>query len=146
MLATESETETETVELEQLSDDDINPGPSGELTLQIPAMPRDTNPDNDIFGGWVVSQMDMAAEITARAVAKGRVTTVAIHQLTFLRPIEVGDMVSCYTTVTNVGSSSIHIEVCVWVRTAKEQEPQKVTEGTFVFVAIDENRRTRRVG
>ena len=108
-------------------------------------MPRDTNPDNDIFGGWVVSQMDLAAEITARKVAKGRVTTISIHQLSFLRPIEVGDMVSCYTNVTNIGSSSINIDVEVWVRPPEELEPHKVTEGTFVFVAIDKNRRTRRI-
>lgn len=141
------ETEAETLELDQIHDldADINPSPNGELALQIPAMPRDTNPDNDIFGGWVVSQMDLAAEITARKVAKGRVTTVSIHQLTFLRPIEVGDMVSCYTNVTNVGSSSVHIDVEVWVRSTADQEPNKVTEGTFVFVAIDKNRRTRRI-
>ncbi len=124
---------------------DLHPSPRGDLSLQIPAMPKDTNPDNDIFGGWVVSQMDLAAEITARQVAKGRVATVSIHQLTFMRPIEVGDLVSCYTNVTNIGGSSIHIEVEVWVKTSGEPEPQKVTEGVFVFVAIDENRRTRRI-
>ena len=141
------ETEADTVELDSVDtlDADLYPTPNGELALQIPAMPRDTNPDNDIFGGWVVSQMDLAAEITARKVAKGRVTTVSIHQLTFLRPIEVGDMVSCYTNVTNVGSSSVHIDVEVWVRSASDQEPNKVTEGTFVFVAIDKTRRTRRI-
>ncbi len=136
-----------TLELESVSDldADISPSPQGELTLLVPAMPRDTNPDNDIFGGWVVSQMDLAAEITARKVAKGRVTTISIHQLSFLRPIEVGDMVSCYTNVTNIGSSSINIDVEVWVRPPEELEPHKVTEGTFVFVAIDKNRRTRRI-
>ena len=136
-----------TMELGSLTDPeaDMSPLPQGELTLQVPAMPRDTNPDNDIFGGWVVSQMDLAAEITARRVAKGRVTTISIHQLNFLRPIEVGDMVSCYTDITNIGSSSIYIDVEVWIRQPKEQDPLKVTEGTFVFVAIDQNRRTRRI-
>ena len=124
---------------------DLDPSPQGELTLQVSAMPKDTNPDNDIFGGWVVSKMDLAAEITARHIAKGRVATISIHQLNFLRPIDVGDMVSCYTHVTNIGCSSIHIDVEVWVRPSKEREPMKVTEGTFVFVAIDENRRTRRI-
>ncbi|CAM3479176.1 acyl-CoA thioesterase [Parendozoicomonas haliclonae] len=137
----------EVLEYEATTDaeSDALPAPQGELTLQIPAMPRDTNPDNDIFGGWVVSQMDLAAEITARRVAKGRVTTISIHQLNFLRPIEVGDMVSCYTNVTNIGGSSIHIDVEVWVQPPAEQVPHKVTDGTFVFVAIDANRRTRRI-
>ena len=128
-----------------LPDSDHNPAPQGELALQVPAMPRDTNPDNDIFGGWVVSQMDLAAEITARKVARGRVATVSIHQLTFMRPIEVGDMVSCYTDVTNIGASSVHIDVEVWIRGPADAELHKVTEGTFVFVAIDEDRRTRRI-
>ncbi|MCL6268398.1 acyl-CoA thioesterase [Sansalvadorimonas sp. 2012CJ34-2] len=133
------------LELELDKEVDLNPEPQGELTLQVAALPKDTNQDRDILGGWVVSQMDLAAEVTARKIADGRVATVAIHQLTFIRPIEVGDMVCCYTNVTSIGSSSIHIDVEVWVRPAAGQHSHKVTEGTFVFVAIDDNRRTRRI-
>ncbi len=130
--------------METLKTDHL-PHPEGELTLRVQAMPRDTNPDNDIFGGWVVSQMDLAAEMSARQVAHGRVATVAIDKLVFMRPIEVGDVVSFYTIVSSTGRSSIQVQVEAWTRNPVADEEHKVTEGNFVFVAIDVNRRTRKI-
>ncbi len=124
-------------------DDDTNPEPNGELTLQTIAMPADTNADGDIFGGWLMSQMDMAGGICAGARAEGRVATVAVDAMVFLTPVKVGDVVSCYTEILEVGRSSIRIGVEVW--TNVQEDPMKVTEGEFVFVAIDDNRRTRVV-
>lgn len=124
-------------------DDDTNPEPNGELTLQTIAMPADTNADGDIFGGWLMSQMDMAGGISAGARAEGRVATVAVDAMVFLTPVKVGDVVSCYTEIIEVGRSSIRIAVEVW--TNVQIDPMKVTEGEFVFVAIDDNGRTRVV-
>lgn len=124
-------------------DDDTNPEPNGDLTLQTIAMPADTNADGDIFGGWLMSQMDMAGGICAASRAEGRVATVAVDGMVFLTPVKVGDVVSCYTEILEVGRSSIRIGVEVW--TNVQEDPMKVTEGEFVFVAIDGNRRTRVV-
>ena len=124
-------------------DDDTNPEPNGDLTLQTIAMPADTNADGDIFGGWLMSQMDMAGGICAASRADGRVATVAVDGMVFLTPVKVGDVVSCYTEILEVGRSSIRIGVEVW--TNVQEDPMKVTEGEFVFVAIDDNRRTRIV-
>jgi acyl-CoA thioesterase YciA len=128
---------------------DETPRPSGELALQTIAMPKDTNANGDIFGGWLLSQMDLAGGIAAAKVARGRVATVAIDRMSFMVPVQVGAVVSCYTEVISVGRSSIHVQVEVWSRmTGNIGEPgshNKVTEGTFVFVAIDENGRTRAV-
>lgn len=122
---------------------DDTPSPRGELSIQTLAMPKDTNADGDIFGGWLMSQMDLAGALTAARRAKGRVATVAVQGMAFLTPVKVGDTVSCYTRVMEVGRSSMRIGVEVWVNPHKH--PVKVTEGEFVFVAIDENRRTRVV-
>lgn len=124
--------------------DDV-PCPSGELALQTIAMPADANADGDIFGGWLVSQMDLAGAVTANRLARGRVATVAIDSMVFLRPVAVGSVVSCHTHVLSIGRSSIAIRVEVWARHHSDSEPRKVTEGQFTFVAIDENRRTRVV-
>ena len=119
------------------------PAPKGSLSIQTIAMPAHTNPRGDIFAGWVVSQMDLAAGIAAIDVAKGRVATVAINGMQFLTSVHVGAIVSCYSQVTKVGSSSVHINVEVWINKKENFEPLKVTEGEFVFVAIDDNGRTR---
>ncbi len=122
---------------------DDTPTPRGELALQTLAMPGDTNPNGDIFGGWLMSQMDLAGYITASRRAEGRTATVAVTGMAFLTPVKVGSVVSCYTDIVEVGRSSIRISVEVWIN--PHRNPVKVTEGEFVFVAIDENGRTRVV-
>ncbi|MEZ5507262.1 MAG: acyl-CoA thioesterase [Gammaproteobacteria bacterium] len=124
---------------------DDTPTPNGELALQTIAMPADANADGDIFGGWLVSQMDLAGAVTANRLARGRVATVAVDSMVFLRPVAVGSVISCYTDVLNIGRSSITILVEVWAQHHADREARKVTEGQFTFVAIDENRRTRVV-
>ena len=128
-----------------MNDIDTTPVPSGELALQTVAMPKDTNPNGDIFGGWLLSQMDIAGMVTASDVAGGRVATVAIEGMAFLTPVHVGAVVSCYCDVLEIGRSSIRIVVEVWINSQQDGEPIKVTEGEFVFVAIDENGRTRAI-
>ncbi len=125
---------------------DEDPVPTGTLALQTIAMPKDTNPHGDIFGGWLLSQMDLAGAISAREVANGRVTTVAVGNMVFLRPVPVGSIVSCYCEILETGRSSIKIRVEVWVKMLDTNEQQKVTEGDFVYVAIDNSGRTRPVG
>lgn len=127
----------------KITDLDENPLPGGMLSLQTVAMPKDTNASGDIFGGWLMAQMDTAGAICASKVAKGRVATVAVDEMSFLVPVYVGAIVSCYTEVVQTGRSSIEVLVEVWISSAEKQEPIKVTEGTFVFVAIDQNGRTR---
>ncbi len=126
---------------------DINstPTPQGELALQTLAMPKDTNANGDIFGGWLLSQMDIAGAITGGEVAGGRVATVAIDGMVFLTPVHMGAVVSCYADVLDIGRSSIRIMVEVWINSQHDREPIKVTEGEFVFVAIDEAGRTRAI-
>ncbi len=126
---------------------DRDPVPTGELALQTLAMPRDTNANGDIFGGWLVSQMDLAAGIATKQVTHGRSATVAIKNVQFLAPVSVGSIVSCYADVLEIGRSSMHIGIEVWSASSITQSvQQKVGEGQFVFVAIDENGRTRRIG
>ncbi len=121
------------------------PVPAGDLMLQTIAMPKDANANGDIFGGWLVSQMDIAGAVLATRVARGRVVTVAIDGLLFSSPVSIGSTVSFYTKMLKIGRSSMRILVEVWASEATEQSRVKVTEGTFTFVAIDENRRTRTV-
>ncbi len=123
-----------------------NPIPVGELSLQTVAMPRDTNAGGDIFGGWLVSQMDLAASVAATKIAGGRVVTVAIDNMSFLVPVQVGSIVSCYTQIMNIGRSSMQILVEVWTEdNCKDSVKTKVTEGIFVFVAIDKQGHTRAI-
>ncbi|MGE4528799.1 MAG: acyl-CoA thioesterase [Rhodospirillaceae bacterium] len=109
------------------------------------AMPADTNPSGDIFGGWLLSQMDIAGGSLARQRAGGRITTVGIEAMTFHKPVLVGDEVSCYTTLLRVGRTSIRIKIDTWVRRGDQFDHIKVTEGVFTYVAIDENRRPRPI-
>ena len=113
--------------------------PKGEITIQTLAMPADTNANGDIFGGWLVSQMDLAAGVLAKKIAQGRVATVAIHSMTFLRPVHVGDVISCYVELLKKGYTSMTIAVEVWTELLSTNDRYRVTEGTFVFVALDEN-------
>ena len=120
-----------------------DPAPNGELSLQIPVLPKDTNAFGDIGGGWLIEQMDTAATIAAGRVASGRVITVAVDNMSFLIPLHVGALLSCYTQIINVGRSSIQVIVEVWVD--QDNEWIKVTEGLFVLVALDEEGRTRTI-
>ncbi|BFM51100.1 acyl-CoA thioesterase [Marinomonas sp. THO17] len=111
----------------------------GRLTTRTVAMPADTNPAGDIFGGWVVSQMDIAAGICAGQRAQSRVVTVALDGMSFIRPVKVGDILGVYTRVESVGRTSMNIHVEAWVRRGRIGHREKVTEGMFKFVAIDES-------
>lgn len=119
--------------------------PRGILTIQTLAMPADTNPNGDIFGGWLVSQMDLAAGVLAKKISRGRAVTVAIHSMSFLRPVHVGDIVSCHAELIKTGKTSMTIAVEVWVEIFSSSEKHRVTEGTFVFVAVDEQGHPRQV-
>ena len=114
--------------------------PSGSLTTRTLAMPANTNPDGDIFGGWILSQMDIASGITAHQRASGRVVTVAVDSMEFHRPVVVGDVVSCYTEIKKTGTTSLTIHVEAWAEQRNAGYLIKVTEGKFTFVAIDKNR------
>ena len=122
-----------------------SPKPIGALISQVIAMPREANANGDIFGGWLLSQMDLAGGILAGRVAKGRVATVAISSMSFLNPVPVGAVVGCYASVTSVGTSSIRLAIEAWISDRQDTELCKVTEGEFVFVAIDDNGNTRTV-
>ena len=122
---------------------DEHPSPQGDLSLQAVAMPCDTNPHGDIFGGWLMSQMDLAGYVTACEVAGGRVATVAVEGMSFLTPVHVGAVVSCYCDVVDIGRSSVRVVVEVWINSKHDGEPIMVTEGTFIYVAIDSEKRTR---
>ncbi len=126
-------------------DDEQDPTPSGELVLQTLALPKDTNSNGDVFGGWLMYQMDLAGAIAAREIAKGRVTTVSVGGMSFLRPVPVGGTVSCYCEILSVGRSSIKCCIEVWVKHYNRETQQKVTETEFVYVAIDDAGRTRPV-
>lgn len=126
-------------------DHDETPTPGGELMLQTVAMPTDTNPRGDIFAGWLLSQMDMAGAITATKVTRGRIATVAVGNMDFIRAVHVGAVVSCYGKVVETGNSSIAVNVEVWINHPATFEPTKVTEGMFTFVSIDDNGRTRPI-
>ena len=108
-------------------------------------MPADTNANGDIFGGWLVSQMDLAAGVLAKKLSRGRVTTVAINSMSFLRPVHVGDVVSCHVELKKAGTTSMTIAVEVWTETLSTGEKYCVTEGDFVFVAIDESGHPRKI-
>ena len=112
-----------------------------DVAVRTLAMPADTNSAGDIFGGWLMSQMDIAGEITARQRARARVVTVAIDGMEFHQPVYVGDVVSCYTEITRVGKSSLTIHIEAVAMRGISGESVKVTEGTFVYVALDENGR-----
>lgn len=119
--------------------------PAGELTIRTLAMPADANPAGDIFGGWVLSQMDLAGGITAGARAQSRVATIAVDSMKFLRPVGVGDVLCVYTEVHRIGRTSIGVRVEAWALRSRHGNREKVTEGLFTFVAIDVDGRPQPV-
>ncbi len=119
--------------------------PNFEPTIRVIAMPGDTNPAGDMFGGWLLSQMDLAGGTLASRTSRGRIVTVKVDAMTFINPVQVGDEVSIYTTLVSIGRSSMHIEVVAWSRTRHGDASVKVTEGLFTYVAIDANRKARPV-
>ncbi|SFK68538.1 acyl-CoA thioester hydrolase YciA [Methylorubrum salsuginis] len=123
----------------------VEEGPSGDLTVRTIAMPADTNANGDIFGGWVLSQMDQAGGIAGVERAQGRVVTVAVEAMTFIRPVRVGDVLCVYTRVDKVGRTSMKIHMEAWARRFQTQFREKVTEATFTFVAIDDEGRPRPI-
>ena len=120
--------------------DNKQSGPVGELALQTLPMPKGTNANGDIFGGWLVSQMDLAAGIVSKQVARGRCATVAIKEVNFIRPVSVGSTLSCFARVVKTGRTSIHIGVEVWTTSFSTNfQREKAADDLFVFVAIDES-------
>ena len=111
--------------------------PRGELVIQTIAMPKDTNASGDIFGGWLMSQMDLGSSILAGKTANSRVVTVAMEGMSFLQPVRVGDTVACYAWIEKIGRTSMTIPVEVWVRRYRSGEEIRVTQGVFVYVAVD---------
>jgi acyl-CoA thioesterase YciA len=119
--------------------------PTGELCIRTLAMPADTNQNGDIFGGWLLSQMDVGGGIMASKVAKSRTVTVSIETMIFRKPVYVGDVVSVFCSVNRTGRTSVSIRVEAWVRRRNESSAILVTEGNFIYVAIDDDGRPRPV-
>ena len=116
-------------------------GPTGELTLRTLAMPGDANAAGDIFGGWVMAQMDLASGIRAAEIAHGRVVTVAVKEMVFQMPVKIGDTLCIYTRLERIGRSSITLEIEVWAQRYLTPVMEKVTAATFVMVALDSDGR-----
>jgi acyl-CoA thioesterase YciA len=122
--------------------------PDGMLVARTHAMPRDANPHGDIFGGWILSQMDMGGGLLAREVARGRVVTVTVDKMTFLRPVHVGDTICVYARVLRIGNTSMDVKLEVWAKGLLNEfweQRHLVTRGVFRYVAIDEDRKPRRI-
>ena len=119
--------------------------PKGTLTIRTLAMPADSNPSGDIFGGWVLSQMDIAAGICAVERARCRTVTVALDSMSFLEPVKIGDVLSVYAELIGVGNTSLDIHVEAWTQRSRSGNETKVTEAKFKFVALDENGRPTSV-
>lgn len=120
--------------------------PIGNLLLRTMTLPKDTNPAGDIFGGWIMSQLDIAGAILAREIAHGRVVTVAVDAMSFIRPVEVGDVVCCYGRCIKVGRTSLKINLELWVKKIYESEAAQrnlVTKASFTYVAVDDAGRPR---
>ena len=130
----------------ELDDHEDNPGPEGQLTLKLVATPKDTNMHGDISAAWVVAQMEQAAELAAARLAKGRTATVALASMDFLCPVRLGSLVQVHSQLVETGTSSMKISVEVWILPPNEKDPNslyKVTEATFVMVALDDKGRIR---
>lgn len=122
--------------------------PKGQLLLRTLAMPADTNANGDIFGGWIMSQLDLAGGILAKEISSGRIVTVSVSSITFKKPVKVGDVVCCYGECTKIGRSSMSINLEVWVKPIKEDgvlDRFQVCEATFNYVAIDSDGRPRQI-
>jgi len=126
----------------------IKEEPQGDLILRTQAMPADTNPNGDIFGGWILSQMDIAGGILAKEVTRGRSVTVAVESMKFIKPVKIGDVVCCYGQVEKIGNTSISLLLEVWVKPVLrkgEDARFKVTEAHFTYVAIDDEGKKRSI-
>jgi acyl-CoA thioesterase YciA len=119
--------------------------PQGDLTVRLIAMPADTNANGDIFGGWVLSQMDQAGGIAAVERAQGRVVTVAVEAMTFIRPVKVGDVLCVYTRIERVGRTSMKVHIEAWARRFRTHTREKVTDAVFTMVAVDDDGHPRLV-
>jgi len=117
--------------------------PTGMPAIRVIAMPADANPNGDIFGGWLMGQMDLAASTVAARRAKGRTATVAVDGMSFLRPVSVGDEVSLYAELVGEGRSSMKIRIEAWRRPRATEDTEKVTEAVFTFVALGDDRKAR---
>lgn len=131
--------------MEDFQDIDEDPTPTGELMTRTLVMPSDTNPYGDVYGGWLMKQMDLAGSIKASNIANGRVTTVAAGDMVFLHPVPLGSTVCCYAEIEEVGRSSVRIIVDVWLKTPGAKEKSKLSECSFVYVAIDDHGCTRAI-
>ena len=120
-------------------------GPTGNLTLRISAMPCDTNANGDIFGGWVMARMDQAGGIAAVEIAQGRVVTVKVDAMQFIAPMKVGDVLCVYTDLVRIGNTSLTLQIEAWAQRFQTRIMEKVTEATFVFVAVDDAGKPRAV-
>ena len=121
------------------------PPARGEPAVRTTAMPADTNPAGDIFGGWLMAQMDLAAGNVAARRARGRCATVAVEKITFLGPVKVGDEVTVYAELLSVGRTSMRFHVSAWRRARDSEQTTKVTEAEFTFVALTTDGRPRPV-
>ena len=127
---------------------DAQRDPEGDLLLRTLAMPADTNANGDMFGGWIMSQMDIGGGILAKEIAKGRVVTVKVDGITFYKPVNVGNVVCCYGKCIKIGNSSIVLKLEVWVKPVlhkKAAERYCVTEAVFTYVAIDQDGKSRKI-
>ncbi|WP_407330689.1 acyl-CoA thioester hydrolase YciA [Enterovibrio sp. 27052020O] len=127
---------------------ETNNCPRGQLLLRTLAMPADTNANGDIFGGWIMSQLDLAGAILAKEVSQGRVVTVSVEEIVFKTPVSVGDVVCCYGECTRIGRTSMSVSLEVWVKPVATDgvgERNKVCEATFNYVAIDGDGRPRAI-
>jgi len=122
-----------------MSEPILNEQPEGELVIRTIAMPADTNFNGDIFGGWLISQMDLGGIVAARAISKSRATTVAIDGMKFRAPVKVGDTVCCYAKLVKVGTTSMTFKIMAWANENGVTGRKCVTEALFTYVAIDEN-------
>ena len=122
-----------------------NPEPRGVLTVRVSAMPADTNANGDIFGGWVLSRMDQAGGIAAVERARGRVVTIALDAMVFIRPVRVGDVLEVYTEVESVGRTSMKIHIEAWAQRFQTHHRDKVTDATFTFVHVGDDGRPQPI-
>ncbi|MEP2981545.1 MAG: acyl-CoA thioesterase [Lentilitoribacter sp.] len=119
--------------------------PTGELTLRTLAMPGDANAAGDIFGGWVMAQMDLACGIKAAERAHGRVVTAAVKEMVFKKPVKIGDTLGIYIDIVKVGRTSMTLQVDAWVQRYLTEVSEKVTDARIVMVALDENGRPKQI-
>ena len=122
--------------------------PDGVLVLRTLAMPKDANANRDIFGGWILSQMDIGGGLLAKEVSRGRIVTITVDKMTFVRPVKVGDTICVYARLLRIGNTSMDIRLEVWAKNLMdefEEQRHLVTEGLFKYVAIDKERKPRRI-